>query len=318
MRVIDSHVHFPAAKIIDDGKLPGETPTKAVQDAGLTGASMPGAAPSPDPWIRQDKEKWERAWRFAKEQKLGPEEARRQWLGEFERYPYLKRVVFVTTGSNDFAGELVAAHPDQFIAYAHHDPQLPDALDRLEKGIRTKGLRGYKLLAPAIERPINDRSFFPLWDLAQNLEIPLLVHFGILGGAGGIADHINMNPMMIHDVAKAFPKLPIIIPHFGCGYVFETLQLGWACPNIHIDTSGSNQWMRWMPYDLNLEKLFRKYRDTFGPQRILFGTDSSWFPRGFATAYLDEQIRAMVYTGYSESETDDVLYGNAARLLKLA
>ncbi|HWP68703.1 MAG TPA: amidohydrolase family protein, partial [Rectinemataceae bacterium] len=89
----------------------------------------------------------------------------------------------------------------------------------------------------------------------------------------------------------------------------------WACPNVYIDTSGSNQWMRWMPYDVTLESLFRKYRETIGPSRILFGTDSSWFPRGFSEAYLDVQVRSMADVGYSEEERDMVLYRNAAALL---
>ena len=313
MRVIDSHVHFPTKKILDDGR-PRDEKSPAPS---FLGASMPGSPAPADAWVRWDKAKWKRAWRFPEEEKVADDEATTRWLGEFDRYEYLKRVVFVTTGGNDFAGSLVAAHGDRFTAYAHHDPLLPDAVARLERGVKELGLRGYKMLAPTIERPLSDKSLYPLWESAQALGIPLLIHFGILGGAGGIADHMNISPMALHGMAKAFPRLPIIIPHFGCGYVFETLQLGWACPNIHIDTSGSNQWMRWMPYDLNLEILFRKYRETFGAERILFGTDSSWFPRGFASAYLDEQVRAMVYSGYSEAEQDAVLYGNAARLLRL-
>ena len=86
-------------------------------------------------------------------------------------------------------------------------------------------------------------------------------------------------------------------------------------PNVYIDTSGSNQWMRWMPYDVTLESLFRKYRETIGASRILFGTDSSWFPRGFSKSYLDVQVRAMADVGYSEDERDMILYRNAASLL---
>jgi predicted TIM-barrel fold metal-dependent hydrolase len=346
MRVIDSHVHFPADKIIDDGRgeplpaksstdsgwegtpLTGNEETEKMKQTGLsattgkatilTGGSVPGAPSPADPWLRQEKEKWLRAWRFPEEEKLSREEAKKRWLLEFERYPYLERVVFVTAGGNNFAAELAAAHPEHFLAYAHHDPLLPDAVERLEHAVKVQGLRGYKLLAPSIDRRIDDRSLYPLWETAQALEIPVLIHFGIMGGAGGVANHININPLSIHDVAKAFPHLSIIVPHFGCGYVFETLQLCWACPNVYIDTSGSNQWMRWMPYELNLEILFRKYRETIGAGRILFGSDSSWFPRGFTHAYLDEQLRAMIYVGYLESEIDTVLYGNAARLLKLS
>ncbi len=250
MRVIDSHVHFPADKIIDDGRS-GLLPDKSFTNAGkegtpstgneeaekmkqtgfsatagsktsLTGGSVPGFPPAADPWLRQEKEKWLRAWHFPEEEILSGEEAKERWLLEFERYPYLERVVFVTTGGNNFAAELVAAHPERFIAYAHHDPLLPDAVERLEHAVKVQGLRGYKLLAPSIERRIDDRSFYPLWETAQTLDIPVLIHFGILGGGGGVANHININPLSIDDVAKAFPHLAIIVPHFGCGYVFET------------------------------------------------------------------------------------------------
>ncbi len=27
-----------------------------------------------------------------------------------------------------------------------------------------------------------------------------------------------MNPLVIHDIAKGFPDISFIIPHFGCGY----------------------------------------------------------------------------------------------------
>lgn len=27
----------------------------------------------------------------------------------------------------------------------------------------------------------------------------------------------------------------------------KLLFLGWGCENVYVDTSGSNQWMRWMP-----------------------------------------------------------------------
>jgi predicted TIM-barrel fold metal-dependent hydrolase len=309
MRVIDSHVHFPSKKILDDGGRGGQEPE--------AGASMPGAPASKQPWLIEEKEKWKRAWRFPPGEEVSEDEALRRWKGEYESRPYLKKIVFVTAGSNEYAAKLMEEDPEHFIGYAHHDPLLPDAAGRLEKALGGQGLKGYKLLGPRIDLPLNDRRFYPLWEIAQSREAPVLIHFGIMGGAGGIANHVNINPIIIHDVAKNFPRLPIIIPHFGCGYVFETLNLGWACPNVFIDTSGSNQWMRWVPYELNLEILFRKYRDTIGPGRILFGTDSSWFPRGFTDAYLDEQVRSMVYVGYSEDELDAVLYRNAAALLKL-
>jgi len=118
-------------------------------------------------------------------------------------------------------------------------------------------------------------------------------------------------------VARGFPGVPFIIPHFGCGYPRELLHLMWVCGNVYVDTSGSNEWMRWMPYDLDLRTLFRRFVDTAGPARIIFGTDSSWFPRGFAGRYLEVQWEACVGLGLSTVDLRAIFAGNAARLLGL-
>lgn len=310
MRVIDSHVHFPEDRIIDTGS-PAST-----GGTGYSSGRKPGET-SVHPWLDAEKERWQHAWGFPSARAVSAEEGERLWRAEIDSREHLKKVVFVTSGSNDFMADLVRRNPDHFIGYAHHDPLLPDAADRLDRALNHQGMRGYKILGPKIERRLDDRAFDPLWEVAQAAEVPVLVHFGIMGGAGGIANHVNINPIVIHDVAKRFPRLPIIIPHLGCGYVFETLNLAWACPNIFVDTSGSNQWMRWMPYETSLASLFKKYRETMGAGRIVFGTDSSWFPRGFTDVYLELQVREMYDNGFSEDEVDAVLYRNAAALLKL-
>jgi predicted TIM-barrel fold metal-dependent hydrolase len=310
MLVIDSHVHFPTEKTIDDGR-------EGADFGGIIPSASSPKERQKHPWLAEEQQRWKNAWRFPEAEKLDKEEAFKRWQGEYRSRPFLKKIVFVTAGGNDYAAELQQRDLEHFVSYAHHDPLLPDAAERLEKALGPMGLKGYKLLGPTISVPLNDKCFYPLWEIAQDKEVPVLIHFGILGGAGGVANHVNINPLIIHDVAKDFPNLPIIVPHLGCGYVFETLNLCWGCPNVFVDTSGSNQWMRWVPYELNLDILFRKYRETIGSGRILFGTDSSWFPRGFSEIYLDEQVRSMVYVGYSEYELDAVLYRNAAMLLKI-
>ena len=112
------------------------------------------------------------------------------------------------------------------------------------------GLRGYKILAPALDTPIDHPSAYPTWEAAADLEIPVLIHFGVLGGGGGVSQHVNMSPLSLHDVARDFASVQFVIPHLGCGYVLELLHLMWSCPNVHVDTSGSNQWIRWMPEEI--------------------------------------------------------------------
>jgi len=84
-----------------------------------------------------------------------------------------------------------------------------------------------------------------------------------------------------------------------------------------FDTSGSNQWIRWMPYQLTLEDVIRKFLETVGPSRIIFATDSSWLPRGFSLPYLEEQHRIFRFLNVRDEDLEAIFYTTAAQLLRL-
>jgi len=239
----------------------------------------------------------------------------KRWVDETNKYR-IDKAVFLTGGGNDQLAKIIKLAPDVFVGFAHHDPFSPGAAEELERAIVKLGLRGYKILAPTVEKRLDDPELDPLWKMAEKYQLPVLIHFGILGGGGGIGNAINMNPLVIHDIAKGFPDISFIIPHFGCGYTRELLQLAWACPNIYIDTTGTNDWIRWMPYLVTIRDLFRVFTETVGPQRIIFGTDSNHFPRGFAYPVFQTQWQACRDIGLDDSSMCAIFHDNAARLLK--
>src|SRR5690606_19665816 len=107
-------------------------------------------------------------------------------------------------------------------------------------------------------------------------------------------------------VALRYPKKRFIVPHFGAGMFREALMVADLCPNIYFDTSSSNSWMRYE--DLSLSVVFRRALDIMGPGRILFGTDSSFFPRGWNYAIYDEQKTALDSVGVSQ-EDQQLIFG---------
>jgi predicted TIM-barrel fold metal-dependent hydrolase len=226
----------------------------------------------------------------------------------------LEKVVFLTAGGNSNAISLVKKYPGLFSAFAHHDPEAADAASELQHAL-DNGLCGYKILGPLVKTPLNDEKFFPVWQVCERNRIPVLIHFGILGGGGGIGGGVNIDPLILHDAAKAFPGVNFVIPHFGCGYVRELLQLMWSCHNVYVDTSGNNEWVRYMPYDLDIHMLFRKFYEAFGADRIIFGSDSEWFPRGYAIRYLLDQLRAARQAAIPETDIKKIFRDNALGLL---
>lgn len=243
-----------------------------------------------------------------------PPEVLRRWLQEIDRYK-LDGVVFVTGPGAEFMAEAQRAHPDKIYAFSHVSPDDPQAPEILKRDLDELGLKGYKCFGPRFELPLDDRRYWPLWELLAERNRPVLIHYGVLGGGGGIVFHPRMSPLTIDPVARAFPEMPIVVPHFGAGYWGDLLQLGWAHENVLVDTSGSNQWIRWMPYPLTLGDLVRKAYETFGPERIIFATDSQYFPRGFALRYLQDFVRECAYAGIPDSALRAMVHDNAWRLL---
>ena len=239
-----------------------------------------------------------------------------RWKGELDKYG-LEKMIFLTSLNNDDLAEKVSQYPERFIGFAHHPIESENALEELTRAVDELGLNGYKMMGPLVNRPLHDPTLLPVWRFLADRKLPVLIHFGMLGRAGGIVEHQNINPLAIFRVASEFPEIPIIIPHFGAGYFKELLQLCWSCPNVHIDTSGSNQWMRWMPYHLDLEILFRKTYELIGPERIVFGSDSNGFPRGFAYRYLQDQVRTCRDLNFREEDIESIFGNNARRLLNL-
>ncbi len=311
LHVIDFHSHFPTQKPWFAGMMPDQR-QETIARIGERRAKIA------QQYAQAYNRKWRMEWDFESGESNPPDDMTQadRWQAEIERYG-LRAVAFVTGGGNDNLAQVVARHPNTFIGFAHHYLFAPDAAQELKRAVTELGFKGYKLLAPALDRPIEDRAAYPVWEMCAELDIPVLIHFGVLGSGGGIGWHENINPLKLHNVAKDFPDVTFVIPHFGCAWVRETLQLCWAAANVCIDTSGSNQWIHWVDVDWTVKSLFRRYLETIGHERILFGTDSSYFPRGFAIRYLQDQIRDLRELGLSHDRLQSIFGGNAARLFKL-
>ncbi len=303
--IIDFHTHFP---VPDEHPPPAEFRYR--QRHGERKAAL-----LQDSWRRYQEEWWTAyGFPFPEEHEPPADVQARRWSEEIEGAG-LEAVVFVTGGGNRTLARAIADHP-RMVGFAHHDPFSPGAVEELRRAVTEDGLSGYKVLAPAIDGAIDDDQLYPLWEVAEELGIPVLIHFGTLDGGGGTAAHVNMDPLILHPVAKAFPEVPFVVPHFGCSYPAELLQLAWACRNVHVDSSGNNEWVRWMPYPLTVADLFAKFLDTVGPERVLFGSDSAHFPRGLVHTYYDSQIEIVERLGLSSADRHLVFAGNAARLLR--
>jgi predicted TIM-barrel fold metal-dependent hydrolase len=123
------------------------------------------------------------------------------------------------------------------------------------------------------------------------------------------------NPLDLHAAALEFPGVNFVVPHFGAGFFREALMLCGLCPNVYLDTSSTNSWVRYQPEGVDLAAVFRRALEVVGPNRLLFGSDSSFFPRGWHSAIFQTQAEVLAKLGLGASDAQLIFGGNLRRLL---
>ena len=245
-----------------------------------------------------------------------------RWVAELDRH-HVGRAALIASVPGDAASVAasVARHPDRFVGFFMLDPTQRDAASTAAVASDSRALRGICLF-PAMHRyEIQDERVHRIFEIAAARPgTVVFVHCGVLSVGVrkklGLPSHFDIrfgNPLDLHALALRYPQVPIIIPHFGAGLLRETLMVADLCPNVHVDTSSSNGWIKYVP-GLTLSAVFRQVLAVLGPDRILFGTDSSFFPRGWVGDVYEQQRLALDEIGASADVRDKVFGANFDRM----
>ncbi len=143
-----------------------------------------------------------------------------------------------TRGCRVYSNEQVAElcqMSKRLIGFASVDPRQQDALSTLQRAVGDLGLRGLKLAPSLQEFYADDREFYPLYEKAQALGIPILFHAGMTWEPGAQAKYGQ--PIHYEDVAHDFPALKIVLAHLAWPWVVEAVSLALKYPNVYLDTS---------------------------------------------------------------------------------
>ncbi|MHC5211618.1 MAG: amidohydrolase family protein [Planctomycetota bacterium] len=303
MQIQDAHTHFFSRPFFDAlAKLspqPGDKAALVEEVAGKAGLSLP------DPVVAHHAQRW---------------------LAGMANHGVERMVTFASLPVEaEAVAEAARASEGRLVGYTLVNPAEPAAPVFVEKALSTLGLRGL-LVFPAMHhvRP-SDERMTPILELARQHGAPVIVHCGVfrvklrdLFGLPRPYDLSYANPLDIVPAANRFRDVTFVVPHFGAGFLRETLMLGMQCENVYVDTSSSNDWMASQPAPggrLALADVFRAALDVYGAERILFGTDSSVFPRGWRADIHESQLAALETAGATGAQVEAVMGGNLERLL---
>ena len=250
-----------------------------------------------------------------------PELLATTWAQELDRRGVGKAALIASIpGDADSVIAAVRKFPNRFYGYAMVDPTALDAPSHVAQMLASGHIHGLCFF-PAMHRySMHDDRVAALLDLAAaRPNTAVFVHCGVLSvgvraklGLPSRFDLRYSNPVDLHEVALRYPGLRFIVPHFGAGFLREALMLCDLCPNVYLDTSSSNSWMRYEEVDLRA--VFRRALDVAGPRRLLFGTDSSFFPRGWNAAIFETQSKALYEIGVDAETARLIFHDNLEHL----
>lgn len=252
-----------------------------------------------------------------------PEALADAWIQQLDRYGVHRAALIASIpGDHESVMAAVRKYPHRFYGYMMVNPRSPHATAQAEQAL-SSGYMHAVCFFPAMHcySMHDDRVAGLLEIAAARPHRAVFVHCGVLSvgvrkklGLPSPFDMRFSNPLDLHGVALRYPQIRFIVPHFGAGYFREALMLCDLCPNVYLDTSSSNSWMRYEEADLDLRAVFRRALDVAGPKRLLFGTDSSYFPRGWHEQIFEVQSKALYEIGIADDAARLIFHDNLQNL----
>jgi predicted TIM-barrel fold metal-dependent hydrolase len=245
--------------------------------------------------------------------------------------------VRLARNANDRLAQAIAAHPDRFAAFAAlPTPDPKAAADELERAVTQLGFKGAMVHGLTNGVFFDDKRFWPIFERAQTLDVPLYVHPAVPHSAvveayyrDYLADFPTLQTaawgftvetatqgirLVLSGVFDAYPDVKIILGHMGEGLPFLLWRIDHALArpgnrsvsfreqfsqHFYITTSGNFSTPALLCSMMEL-----------GADRILFSVDWPFVPNIPGTQWMND-------LQLSAEDKIKILSGNAKRLLKM-
>ncbi len=295
MTICDSHCHFFSSRFLelltkDRPGLPADD--RAGAAAKLLGWEPPGTA----------------------------EALAERWRTELARHAVSRCALIASIpGDEASVAAAVAAFPADFVGFFMLNPLAPDASERLARALGEQRLRCIALF-PAMHRyRLEDAAVERVFEAAAAHRAAVFVHCGVLSvgvrtklGLPSAFDFRLGDPLAVAAMARVFRRCR---SSFRTSAPVSSARRSWRRtsaehPSRHVELEQLAQ----VHPGLTLEAVFRQALNVAGPDRLLFGTDSSFFPRGWQKGIHDAQSLALEAAGAADEDRAKIFGGNFERI----
>ena len=238
--------------------------------------------------------------------------------------------------ANDRLNETVRAHPDRFAAFAALPTADPKAAaDELERTVDKLGFKGAMVHGPTNGVFFDDKRFWPIFERAQALDVPLYLHPSMPVKAVVDAyykDYLDKYPqlltaawgytvetatqgirMVLSGVFEKYSGLKIILGHLGESLPFSAWRINMALsragqPSTFRETFNRHFWIT-TSGNFCTPALVCCMME-MGVDRILFSVDYPFVPNPPGSKWMEELPLSL-------EDRTKILSGNCKRLLKM-
>jgi predicted TIM-barrel fold metal-dependent hydrolase len=211
---------------------------------------------------------------------------------------------------HDYMGHLKKTYPDTVLGcWGDIDPRLGyQGARELERCIHDVGMLGIYTGAILTGIPVNDKLYWPLYNVCAEAGVPVKLSVGMTaigqGTPGGGGVHLSYeNPIpYVDEVAIQFPRLTILAAHCAWPFQNEMIAVMIHKSNVHNELHGWSP--KYFPPELKRE-ISGRLQD-----RFMFGSDYPWFSH-------ERLFRDWEAEGYKPEILEKVYCKNAERILRL-
>ena len=199
---------------------------------------------------------------------------------------------------------MVDAHPDRFHALAGIDPTEGMAGVRaLEHAVRELGFVGAHLYPHWFELAPDHARYYPFYAKCVELDVPIQMQVGqsLVYDPKRPLRSVG-RPITLDSVACDFPELKLIGIHVGIPWTDEMIAMAWKHENVFIGTDAHSP--RYWP------EAFVRYVDSYGQDKVLFGTD-------FPVLGFERAVGEIDGLGLKPASRRKLMRDNAARVYGL-
>ncbi len=209
------------------------------------------------------------------------------------------------SAGNDYIVEGMRRFPERIMGFGCIQPRHgEEAIEETKRCIRL-GMKGIGELAsyPPATSFYDIDSLRPICEILEEADLPLMLHSNEMVGHS-YPGKCNTPLKSLYDFIRAFPRVRILLAHWGGGFFFYELmpEVAKAAEKTWYDTAASPL--------LYGRRIYSVAVTIVGADKILFGSDYPLIPPG---RYIEE----MEDSGLGEEERRKILGQNINQLLKL-